>query len=538
VIPLVALVAGLVLAVPSAAQVGAGKLGIVARDGIYTMNPDGSSLTLIRPESCLPVPCSPAPSWSPDGSLIAFQEDGQIKVMNSAGGDVRTIATPVAQPLTRQPWSPSSKELTFGSGDSLVVASTDGHVRYVTGDSSPVRAAAWSPSGSSIAYVSGTSLRVVDASGGTAKTIASETAPDLNWSPDGNRIAFTRVDGIWVVDADGSDLQHIVPPGAPLGVSNPVWSPDGTKVLFEQSDGGNFPLYDTWLVDLASRQITRLTFDISNGGTSLQPTWSPDGSWITVERDSSDKSVNRVLNADGTCARDLQGPPGEIFWQPVPDAPPLARYDCHSLRVFASTVRTGSVGVELTVTIENRGTKPLSAVRLRKMTGTDLTPTSVRATAGSCSLRPGPRLCWIGLLRSGESAQVTVRADGRRVSTGYDREDWLSTTFSARANEPLIDVDAASFQYSWFLGRCTTRTPGGGLIEGTSDAELICGRRGRDRIEPSWGKDRVRAGAGNDLIFARDTSRDVVSCGPGKDVVYVDHRDKVGRDCERVIHRG
>jgi hypothetical protein len=282
--------------------------------------------------------------------------------------------------------------------------------------------------------------------------------------------------------------------------------------------------------------VKALTFDRVNRETSVQPAWSPDGSRITVQHMSP--GVVRMMNADGTCAHDIPGPFGEVFWQPLPDGPPLARYRCHQLRVSAHTVHAARTDVELKVQVENTGTEPVSGVRLRKMTGTDLTPTSVRSAGASCSLRHGPGLCRFGTLGPGENAQVTIRADVRRLTSGVDQEDWPGTTFAARANESLTDVDAASFRFSWNFGGCTTKTPGGGLIEGTSNDDLICGRRGRDRIEPSWGKDRVHAGAGNDVIFARDTSRDVVSCGPGKDVVYVDHRDKVGRDCERVIRRG
>jgi WD40-like Beta Propeller Repeat len=373
---------------------------------------------------------------------------------------------------------------------------------------------------------------VVDAGGGAPTTIATDAASGVNWSSDGGRIAFSRSDGIWVVDVDGSGLQQIVP-GAP-GVSDPVWSPDGTRLLFAKSNGGNFPLFDTFVVDVSSRVVTPLTFDIRAGQTSSQPNWSPDGSWISVQRSTGTQGLARVMNADGTCARDLPGPIDEVFWQPVPGGPRLARYSCHALRVSASAVSGTATSVEFRITIQNSGTEPLSGVRLKRLTGTDLTPTSVRSTDASCWLRGRPGLCWVGLLNPGQKAEVEVRADGRRAVGDPYEGDWLTTKVAAQANEALTDADAASFQYSDFLSRCTTKTRGGGLVEGTANGELVCGRRGSDRIEPSWGRDRVRAGAGNDIVLARDDARDAVSCGPGKDLVYADRRDVVGRDCERV----
>jgi hypothetical protein len=38
----------------------------------------------------------------------------------------------------------------------------------------------------------------------------------------------------------------------------------------------------------------------------------------------------------------------------------------------------------------------------------------------------------------------------------------------------------------------------------------------------------------DDVVLARNNVRDRVFCGPGRDVAYVDRRDRVARDCERV----
>ena len=47
----------------------------------------------------------------------------------------------------------------------------------------------------------------------------------------------------------------------------------------------------------------------------------------------------------------------------------------------------------------------------------------------------------------------------------------------------------------------------------------------------------VSAGAGNDHIFSVDGQRDVIDCGPGRDVAIVDSVDRVRR-CETVIRVG
>lgn len=65
----------------------------------------------------------------------------------------------------------------------------------------------------------------------------------------------------------------------------------------------------------------------------------------------------------------------------------------------------------------------------------------------------------------------------------------------------------------------------------------IRGTRKRDRIRGSSHPDRVRAGRGNDRIFVRGGGKDYIRCGPGRDTVYADKRDRVSKDCERVIRR-
>jgi Ca2+-binding RTX toxin-like protein len=64
--------------------------------------------------------------------------------------------------------------------------------------------------------------------------------------------------------------------------------------------------------------------------------------------------------------------------------------------------------------------------------------------------------------------------------------------------------------------------------------DFLFGGSGNDRITPGPGRDHVFAGPGNDRIFARDGQRDVIDCGPGHDVAYVDQFDRTRR-CEVVI---
>jgi Ca2+-binding RTX toxin-like protein len=98
-------------------------------------------------------------------------------------------------------------------------------------------------------------------------------------------------------------------------------------------------------------------------------------------------------------------------------------------------------------------------------------------------------------------------------------------------------------------GRAGNDLVSGGLgsdrLYGEAGADRMTGSAGNDRISAGAGNDRIVAGtgrdqvygsSGNDLIDVRDGSRDVVSCGPGRDTVVRDRRD-VLRNCERRASR-
>ena len=160
-----------------------------------------------------------APSWSPDGTQIAFQSyrdgDWNIYVMDADGSNLRQ--------LTRRRfvvWNPS-----------------------------------WSPDGTQIAFQSrrdeNTEIYVMDADGSNSRRLTNHNAEDgsPSWSPDGTQIAFqSRRDGndeIYVMDADGSNLRRLT---SHSGTDRyPSWSPDGTQIAFQSYRDGDWNIYVLYL---------------------------------------------------------------------------------------------------------------------------------------------------------------------------------------------------------------------------------------------------------------------------------------------------
>jgi hypothetical protein len=120
--------------------------------------------------------------------------------------------------------------------------------------------------------------------------------------------------------------------------------------------------------------------------------------------------------------------------------------------------------------------------------------------------------------------------------------------------ELLVDVPAG-IDIAPPSGRCAAPLNGTSKrdrLKGTSGGDRIRGKGGNDRLNGRGGKDCVKGGPGNDRltggrdvdtigggpgndrIRARDNVRDRVKCGPGRDRVVADRRDKVARSCDRV----
>ncbi len=75
---------------------------------------------------------------------------------------------------------------------------------------------------------------------------------------------------------------------------------------------------------------------------------------------------------------------------------------------------------------------------------------------------------------------------------------------------------------------------GADRIDGRGGDDCLRGGGGSDLIGGGMGRDRLSGGAGRDRLDAADGRRDRVRCGPGRDEVIADGKDRVAGNCERV----
>jgi Tol biopolymer transport system component len=180
------------------------------------------------------------PSWSPDGSRIAFSDWSTSKayVIDSDGRNVREVLDSADRPV----WSPDGQRLAYVVLDAdrqsvgLAVAQADGSGQMRLTDGR-VLSPAWSPDGSTIAFTralgASNQIDVIKPDGTDERTVARDAVwfSGPVWSPSGDAIAYARQvepsgtepAGLGVVSPDGTNERIIQTslPGAAL--SSPAW---------------------------------------------------------------------------------------------------------------------------------------------------------------------------------------------------------------------------------------------------------------------------------------------------------------------------
>ncbi len=166
---------------------------------IYTINPDGTLLARITDNTA----SDNNPSWSPDGTLIAFSSNRnagtpEIFIMEADGRNARQITTTAAGSASLAPaWSPDGTRLLYvlqneadGTRDIYSMDANGADQVQLTTDGSGNHFPCWSPDGTQIAY----------------ERTASENTAD-----------------IWLMNADGTNKRALAP--ARERDAYPAWSP-------------------------------------------------------------------------------------------------------------------------------------------------------------------------------------------------------------------------------------------------------------------------------------------------------------------------
>ncbi len=321
------LVALVVVLVPRADRITAKQSLVVGRNlgtvfAVYAIAADGTNLTKLSSG-----PDDVAPSWSPDGTTIAFVRNDRLFLFGVATRRLRAFAR--SGRISWFAWSPNSKRLVVADEQkSLRMITLNGSSRRLT-TLAPFGAPVWSPTGQSILVNALRGLYTVSVPGGVARQIPRASAAETYaWLPDGKAIIFaydgsdTTPGAIERVALDGTGSAELLA----MGADEIALSPDGERLAFVHQELGEGA--HVWVLRFADGFTRRLT---NSGECDGQLSWSPDSTTVAFLRGGcggGNTTLLRIPAGGGTVTRVATGV-GSVQWDPlsrsVPKAPKLGR---------------------------------------------------------------------------------------------------------------------------------------------------------------------------------------------------------------------
>jgi len=218
-----------------------------------------------------------APTFSPDGSHIAFAWNGGAEARSQFDLYVKSFASERLLRLTHQP------------------------AQWIT--------PAWSPDGSSIAFVriienQPPGIFLISALGGSERSIVSPNIAvglgwQISWSPDGRELAYAAYNAqgrpeVRFVQLDSLKVRPLAPAPQCLEAGEPAFSPDGKLLaLVCISSAG---VYGIDVVQLPSGPIRELA---SISGNPQGLTWAADGSHLIFAKDPGNGGELWELSSKG-----------------------------------------------------------------------------------------------------------------------------------------------------------------------------------------------------------------------------------------------
>ena len=216
-----------------------------------------------------------APTFSPDGSQIAFAWNGESGDAHQFDLYVKSVGSERLLRLTHRP----SQRVT----------------------------PAWSPDGGTIAFVRDTGddvgLFIIPALGGPERQIvtnlALESSMQISWSPDGRRLAYaaygpTGAPRIYTVSTDSLITHPLSPAPDCMEAGEPAFSPDGNQLALScMSSSGVYAVYVARLPHGPLRRLASIL------GDPQGLAWSADGNRLILANDPGDGGELWQLSLDG-----------------------------------------------------------------------------------------------------------------------------------------------------------------------------------------------------------------------------------------------
>jgi Tol biopolymer transport system component len=328
------------------------------------------------------------PTWSPEGDEIAFvrgraeeapERIGQSVTLTSSSiearsgdGTTRTVVTEDEGTIAAPSWSPDGTRVAYTlSTETTSILKVSGRAVAEDEDVFPFPAE-W-VSDDELVYSADGKIRRRDLSSGVVRDIPFSARIDLDrpayrgkrydfdstrkrpvrgiaspvLSPDGRRIVFGALNDLWVMRI-GERPRRLTDDG--YLEADPAWSSDGRFLAYSSDRAGSMDLY---LRDMATGSTRRLT---SGPGAEAAPSWSPDGSRLAYQDNVGTTFTVDVATGGVREIIPAAWEPSTPAWGPNGDTVAIAALKPFSLRFREGTSQILTVSV---ATGEQRWVDPI-----------------------------------------------------------------------------------------------------------------------------------------------------------------------------------